>query len=428
MYLKRYTKSAFALLATVLLLGSCTKGSPEYENVWNPNENETPILESPVGDVVGQITTGYQGWFSCAGDGSPMDPHWWHWTHSWQQTPSLSNITIKSWPDNSEYEKTYTTNLPALGNGSPAKLFSSYDDQTVDIHFKWMKDYGIHTAALQRFNPDDVEGPIRDALAVKVKNAAEKHGVKFYIMYDVSGWINGNMSAEIKQDWLEKMKNYTNSVQYAKQNGKPVVGIWGFGFNDDNHPWSADECLEVVEWFKEQGYYVMGGVPTYWRQGTGDSRSDFLDVYKAFNMLSPWMVGRIGTMSEIDAHTQGVLKGDLRFCQINGIDYQPCVMPGDLQERQRLHGDFMWKQFYNYISSGVKSVYISMYDEYNEGNQIAKTAENQADVPLGSGILALDEDGTVCSSDYYLRITNDGGRMLRKEIPLTVKRPTKPVL
>jgi len=41
-------------------------------------------------------------------------------------------------------------------------------------------------------------------------------------------------------------------------------------------------------------------------------------------------------------------------------------------------------------------------------------------------MLALDEDGTFCTSDYYLRITSDGGKMLRKEMPLTIVKPTEP--
>ena len=44
------------------------------------------------------------------------------------------------------------------------------------------------------------------------------------------------------------------------------------------------------------------------------------------------------------------------------------------------------------------------------------------------GLLALDADGTACSSDYYLRLTNDGGRMLKGQIALTATRPTPPVL
>jgi len=42
-----------------------------------------------------------------------------------------------------------------------------------------------------------------------------------------------------------------------------------------------------------------------------------------------------------------------------------------------------------------------MFDEFNEGNQIAKTTETLATVPAGSGFHSLNEDGTACSSDYY---------------------------
>ncbi|MFJ4923198.1 xylosidase, partial [Streptomyces sp. NPDC088725] len=83
-------------------------------------------------------------------------------------------------------------------------------------------------------------------------------------------------------------------------------------------------------------------------------------------------------------------------------------------------------QFYNLVGINVQGFYISMFDEFNEGNQIAKTAETGADVPSGSGIWALDEDGTSCSSDYYLRLTADGGRMLKGQLPLTPNRPTQP--
>ncbi|PBC76504.1 F5/8 type C domain-containing protein [Streptomyces sp. TLI_235] len=67
-----------------------------------------------------------------------------------------------------------------------------------------------------------------------------------------------------------------------------------------------------------------------------------------------------------------------------------------------------------------------MFDEFNEGNQIAKTAESAAALPAGSGLRALDEDGTACSADYYLRLTADGGRMLKGQLPLTAVRPTPP--
>ncbi|MBM9505389.1 discoidin domain-containing protein [Actinacidiphila acididurans] len=380
---------------------------------------------SAPGDVVGKVTVGYQGWFACIGDGAPING-WWHWTQNWGQPPSPSNTGIKCWPDMREYTKGYQTAYANLGNGQPATLFSSYDQQTVDTHFLWMKQNAIDTAALQRFNPTGGEGPTRDAMAGKVRSSAEKQGVKFYIMYDVTGWTS--MQSDIKADWTNKMSAHTASPAYARQNGKPVVCIWGFGFNDNNHPFTPDACLDVINWFKSQGCYVIGGVPREWRTGGAGTRTGYTDVYHAFNMLSPWMVGAIGNAGDSDNAYNTYTVGDQADCTAHGIDYQPCVLPGDVSARQRAHGDFMWRQFYNMCRAGVQGIYISMFDEFNEGNQIAKTAESQAWVPTNSGFLALDEDGTACSSDYYLRLTGDGGRMLKGQIALTATRPTQPVV
>jgi chitodextrinase len=380
---------------------------------------------SPVGDVVGKITVGYQGWFACVGDGAPING-WWHWSQNWGQPPSPGNNVIKAWPDMREYAKGYQTAYANLNNGQPATLFSSYDQQTVNTHFQWMQQYGCDTAALQRFNPNGAEGPTRDAMAARVRAAAETYGRKFYIMYDVSGWTT--MQSEIKADWTGKMSAHTGSGAYARQNGRPVVCVWGFGYNDNNHPWDAATCLDVVNWFKGQGCYVIGGVPREWRTGVGGSRPGFADVYHAFNMISPWMVGAIGTAADSDSVYQNINVPDQADCNAHGIDYQPCVLPGDVSGRQRAHGDFMWRQFYNMVRVGAQGIYISMFDEYGEGNQIAKTAETTAGVPANSGLLALDQDGTACSSDYYLRLTGDGGRMLRGQLALTATRPTPPVV
>jgi hypothetical protein len=410
----------FLVLSLVLTLLStgCKKSS---SGQTPPPTNNKP-WPSPKGDVVGKITVGYQGWFACKGDGSPIDA-WWHWSNDWGKTPTPALSSIKSWPDVRDYQVTYAaTGFANLGNGNPAALFSSFSDQSVDVQFGWMQQYGIDVAALQRFNPYSMEGPVRDAITAKVKTAAEKHARKFYIMYDVSGWTN--MQTELKKDWTDKMKAYTVSTAYAKQNGKPVVCIWGFGFSDNNHPFTAAACQDVINWFKNQGCYVIGGVPTHWRDQNSDSRPGFIDAYKAFDMLSPWMVGRLGQIMDSDNYYATVNTADLDFCKTNGIDYQPCVLPGDLQEKQRVHGDFMWRQFYNMTRLGAQGIYISMFDEYNEGNQIAKTAENASMIPQGSSFLTLDEDGTACSSDYYMRLTGDGGKMLKGEITLTAVRPT----
>ncbi|WP_321332123.1 glycoside hydrolase family 71/99-like protein [uncultured Bacteroides sp.] len=423
--MKKILQISIAISMVAISFMACSKDAPVTNPDVGNNGGTNPAVTwpSPIGDVVGKIAVGYQGWFACVGDNSPING-WWHWTQDWSKIPSPTNKAMASWPDMSDYANKYPTAFANLNNGKSATLFSSYDDQTVDIQFSWMQQYGIDCAALQRFNPTGGEGSIRDAVTAKVKTAAEKYGIKFYIMYDVSGWTN--MQTEMKNDWTKKIKVYTSSPSYAMQNGKPVVCIWGFGFNDNNHNFTTAQCLDVINFFKSEGCYVIGGVPTHWRDQNSDSRGDFISIYNAFNMLSPWMVGRIGTIADEDNFYNNVNTLDLAYCKANGIDYQPCILPGDLQAKQRVHGDFMWRQFYNMVHLGVQGIYISMFDEYNESNQIAKTAATQDEVPAGAEFVTLDEDGTACTSDYYLRITQDGGKMLKKQIPLTKIRPTKP--
>ena len=381
--------------------------------------------QSPPGDVVGKVTVGYQGWFAAPGDSSPYN-NWWHWTTD-GRIPSpppkpdsiqLSNSGIKAWPDMRELANGFATAFAGLGNGRPANLFSSYPDQTIATQFMWMQIHGIDCAALQRFDPNGSEGPIRDSMAAKVSRAAVAHNVKFYIMYDVSGWFN--MATEMEADWLAKMSAYTSSPAYAHQNGKPVVCIWGLGLNDANHPFSNDTCVSVINWFKAQGCYVIGGVRGEWR--TIDPT--YMPTYNALNMISPWEIGKIGSLADEANYYTNINIPDEAYCKANGIDYQPCILPGDLSLHQRLHGNFMWSQFYNMAQLGAQGLYISMFDEFNEGNQIAETAENQSQVPVNSGYLGLNEDGTALSSDYYMRLTNDGAKMFKGQIALTSTSPT----
>lgn len=115
---------------------SCNK--KEIKNADLPGASPRAVAASPVGDVVGKITVGYQGWFAAPGDGSPINV-WWHWSQDWSQPPSPTNQVIKCWPDMREYTATFQTAFANLGNGQPATLFSSYTQQTINTHFLWMR-------------------------------------------------------------------------------------------------------------------------------------------------------------------------------------------------------------------------------------------------------------------------------------------------
>jgi len=418
-----WQKLCLFLIAFAFLM-ACKKKSSEP--IVEEDEQEQEIISpSTVGDVVGKIVVGYQGWFGAPGDGSPFNS-WRHWTVS--GIPAPNNQSFELYPDMGEYINTYATGYANFENGQPARLFSSWDDQTVDIHFKWMKEYGIHCAALQRFgnhmSNDPRDKNFKTGMVQKARNAAEAHGVKFYIMYDISGWTN--FQTEIKEDWLNLMKAHTASTMYAKQNDKYVVCIWGLGVS--GRPGDAASYIDVINWFKEQGCYVIIGTSRNWREDTAN-----LNAYSAADMITPWSVGSFSGLGGADDYMK-VLKGDLNYCTSKNQDYQPVVFPGfawstwkpgsPRNEKPRMHGDFMWRQFTNIVELGMQNAYIAMFDEYDEGTAIAKAAIGASQIPINQYFLTLDADGVEVSSDFYLRLTGDAAKMLKRETSLVQDHPT----
>jgi hypothetical protein len=436
------------IIMFILLISGCKSNTSNIASHTPIASTPSPPTPAPTptpkpirnGDIVGKIYAGYQGWFNSLGDGA--NNGWIHWTKN-NKAPEASshNVNFELFPDTREYSQLYNTKLGALGNGQAAQLFSSYDQETVNKHFEWMKTYNIYGAALQRFGADESDTPSnwkknRDSVAVKVKNAADTYNRKFYIMYDITGMKASSWVNAVEHDWTFNIINtmhLTSSSAYAKQDGKPVVCIWGIGFTD--RPGDATESSAVINWFKSQGYYVIGGVPTNWRTGTNDSKAGFFDVYKSLDMISPWFVGRFSKEAGADQFKLSNWKPDFTFTQQNGIDYQPVIWPGfawsNLQNGKsqrnqipRLHGDFMWRQAYNLKSLGISTGYVAMFDEYDEGTAIAKTAENSSMIPTEQYFLTLDADGVAVSSDFYLRLTGDINRLFNDQIPLTEKHPT----
>jgi hypothetical protein len=403
----RYKSTMLAL--TIICLIGCTEKITS-ENIKEP---DTPLTQDTVvGDVVRKVVVGYQGWWDSAGSCSPFN--------SWQ------HMNLESWPDVREYTNTYTgcrfnqagvsqsAFYGNLGNGQPAKMFSSWSDHTVDVHFKWMKAYGIDCAAQQRFGSSIVTGTKKnffDQILIKVKTAAEKYGVKFYVMYDCS------TTDAIESDWTNTIVNtlhLTSSPAYARQNGKPVVAIWGVGKSGRGE---IADWVTKVNWFKAQGCYVIGCPLQGWRGGLD------LSAYNACDMIMPWMVGKTAA-----TNFQGWYADDLAYCKAHGLEYQANIYPGTAfyntngvtspkNQIPRMYGYFMWQQFAAAKNVGVKNLYISMFDEAQEATQIFKTAEDSSMIPAGKYFLTLDADGVACSSDFYLRLTNEGGKMIKGLIP-----------
>ena len=347
---------------------------------------EQPIEPSPPARSAtssARSSVGYQGWFAATGDGAPING-WWHWSQNWGQPPSPSNTTIVSWPDMREYTHAYTTAYANLGNGQPAKLFSSYDQQTVDTHFKWMREYGCDTAALQRFNPFGGEGPTRDAMAVKVRAAAEAYRPE--VLHHVRRH-QLDQHAVGDQDRLDDQDVGLHLVAglraAERQAGRVHLGL---RLQRPRPPVRAGrlpgrrQLVQGSGLLRHRRRARPGGAP-----GSTTPAPGFFGVYHAFNMISPWMVGRTGDLAGLDSYYNNVNVGDQADCNASGIDYQPCVMPGDLSSGPGSTATSMWRHFYNMVRLGCQGIYISMFDEYNEGNQIAKTAENASMQPTNFG-------------------------------------------
>ena len=401
-----------------------------------------------------KVMMGYQGWFLAPVDGSTTNNPWNHWFRGGTTAaPDAANLTVDMWPDMSEYTDKFNTNM-TYPDGSNAQLFSSYSLSTTRKHFEWMRDYNVHGIYLQRFlSAVDLQtsGMFRaknKVLDNVIKSAAE-YNRKYAVMYDVSlgGTVtDATMYAKIVADWEYLVDTYDilNKSEYVKQNGKPVVAIWGIGFN--NREITPSTFQAIIDYFHTKGVYVMGGVPDGWRTLDGSSNPDpgWAAVYNSLDMISPWSVGRYSTNSGADGFRNSDIVPDLAACNANNIDYMPVIWPGfswknlksnstpssidPLNKIKRNGGQFYWRQAYNAVRSGVKFIYVAMFDEVDEGTAMFKITETKAKLPVEAQdiLVPLDIDGVNLPSDWYLKLADQTQKMLDGTITLTPDIPITP--
>jgi hypothetical protein len=391
--------------------------------------------------LTGKLVTGYQGWFAAPGDGSQRNA-WIHWFRS--QDPVPANATFDLWPDLSEYDadELFNTGMQ-YSNGQNAALFSSYTSKTVRRHMKWMAQYGIDAAFLQRFNVALSGGGLehRDQVTRSVMAGAEEYNRAFIIMYDISGADAGTLVANFKADWIHLVDDLgvTASPAYLHHGGRPLVAIWGFGFID--RPGTPADALEMIDFFHNNPTpryraTVMGGVPTNWRTGGGDSQPGYDTVYRSFDVISPWTVGRYNSDGGIVNHNNDYIRPDLTEAANAGADYLPVVWPGfswaNLKQDAGLFnayprrgGALFWKQLYEAQRSGCTQIYVAMFDEVDESTAIFKAVATSAELPTTGQFLALDQDGIFVPNDWYLKLAGAGMKMLAGQISRSADLPVK---
>lgn len=410
-----------------------------------------PILPHDTIDpstLTGKLMMGYQGWFSCPGDGTNMYNGYYHWIHDGFPKLNAESFRVDMFPDTRELtdDEKCPTAL-TLPDGNPAYVYSSANYKTVLRHFQWMSEYGIDGVFLQRFGVQLAYPEWRDFhtdLLVKVRDASETYGRAWAVMYDVTGSNeNGNnVVALLKRDWkyLVDTQKILESPQYLHHNGLPVVAIWGLGFDD--RPGTAAEAVELLDFFQNNPdpkyrAIVLGGVPIFWRtlQSPARTNSAWNDFYCALDIISPWTVGVAAYDAEVDSYYRNTVRADMARAQECGAEYMPVVYPGTsyhnpadrpFNEQPRRGGRLYWRQVYDALSLDATMLYNAMFDEVDEATAMYKIAETSADVPAGIEVITMDTDGESLPSDWYLRLAGEATKMLRGEIPLTATIPITP--
>jgi len=379
-----------------------------------------------------KVLVGYQGWFRAAGDG---DTRWDHWNRDWfapPRTNRLDWLTFDLWPDTSDYPDKYPVAGFTGPGGAPAHLFSSQDRSTVDLHFDWMREYGIDGAVVQRFvsqiPPDNVQGWKSNVLR-HVRAAANRTGRVFMIEYDMSGASTNTLFGQLTNDWtyLADQQHLTQDPRYLHHNGKPVLMI--FGFYPERFAGTALP-RQIIAWFKTNGTQSVTLIGSGWWDWRAGASGDWAKVYRSFDGYCPWNTGNYYHAGTNKFASTAYWAQDLAAATNAGMFYLPQVYPGfswdNLQRLPpgvsnipRLGGDFLWRQFNAVADLGVGMCYVGMFDEVDEGTAIFKVSNS----PPAPGHFVTYEG---LPADWYLRLTGEGAKVIRGERPNRRSIPISP--
>lgn len=403
------------------------------QSIPDRKESLQTIAKVDPSTLSGKVMCGYQGWFTTPDDGSGLG-----WSHyAWDPQKFRTDLcAFDIWPDVSELDPDEKCESPFKHkDGSPAYLFSSQNRKTALRHFRWMREYGIDGVFLQRFgvqlkDPRTLKN--RNTVMSHVREGAAEFGRTWAMMYDLTDLQPGEIEKYVMEDWknLVDAKKITGDKTYLHHKGKPVVAVWGIGF-DDGRAYTLDECKKLIQFLKSDPDYggntVMVGIPTWWRELKWDAVSDkkLHDVILEADIISPWMVGRYNSPQKAREHIESCVTRDITWCKKNGKDYLPVVFPGfswqnlkkcygenaPLDDIPRLKGQFMWTQAIEHAKAGVDMIYVAMFDEINEATAIFKCTN----VPPIAECKFITYEGL--PSDHYMWLTGQISRLLRKEIP-----------
>ncbi len=385
--------------------------------------------------IAGKALAGYQGWFRCPGDRAGFG--WVHWSRDPRRI-APDTLTFEMWPDMREYRRRY----PAPGFTHPdhaqATLFSSEDYSTVLRHFEWMRDHEIDGVWMQHFAVGLPGGPLAyehdSHLRVigNVRRAARATGRVWALAYDVAAMPIERTYDAVTSEWRRMVEQgVTRDERYLHEGGLPVVMIWGFYKDNSHNRMDAALANRLIGFFKADGpqrAYLVGGGDWDWRRRADRDWRSFIHRLDAY---VPWNIGNHNLDADGVKHaaTQ-TWEEDRAALARAGVRWIPSVYPGfgwDNLMRQapgsttieRRRGAFYWEQWVKLARMGHDSAYIAMFDEVDEGTAIFKVSDTP---PVEAHFDTLEG----MPSDWYLRLTREGIRMLRGIRPVTDTIPIRP--
>jgi len=291
-------------------------------------------------------------------------------------------------------------------NGKKLRLYENARKGVVDLHFKWMQDYGLDGIFLQRFGSTGHNNQILS----QVDAAAEKYGRIYAVEWDIGQRTDHSWDKKLKDDYSKNIKKYVHNSRYIKEKGKPVVVIFGIGLISHEFA-TASSAKALIQWLQGQGLYVIGSGPYYWRTGSKDASSGFQSVHAQFDAIMPWSVGRYNDASHF-ARQQPLIEADVEETSKRGQDYAPIAYAGysyrdtgKFNQIKRSGGTFLQSQIDYYLKlKGATFFNIAMFDEVQEGTAMYKFAANMEESCQGAQWLTADIDGVKLSSDHYLKM------------------------
>lgn len=224
---------------------------------------------------------------------------------------------------------------------------------------------------------------------------------------------------------------------------------------------------KLINWFQSEAdpkyrVFLIGGVPSQWRDLAGDSREAvaWRGIYESLDGIHPWHVGRWRSISSFKLYNDHRIVKDAELCSELGILYMPtmCKCCGDfvlssfpyvhpvaeaccsfftgpgfswhnlkdgpLNDIPRIGGEFMWSQAFSYArNKDIASIWMAQFDEVDEGTAIFKVASSKQQLPAEGKWLSLDADGVLLPNDWYLRLCGEAQKMLLRQIELSEMIP-----